>query len=393
MSLKLKVGKENFQSAVIRVSCALGDRNDDVKTRNFGIEAKKGKLIIIASRGDICARCILDSGVEVESEGRVVVDGYALLNDISNYHSNVSLNLTHVEGEGEDSASQLHISYETSRNKTWEHDHSLFPDSMFPEIDFEWESKHSITYPASKFVRNIERTAKAASDESHHIEYCILLIRFTPEGVVFFAGDGRQMSYVMDSEHSVEEESIAMIRAKLASQFSKRKILDATGDLNISIEETSGNDIGRMKIDQSNFTIISNFTPAKRLPYESILNIPNVHCSFSIKADVLRQDLKALSNPENRDTIWSFSKDGVEVSNVGSYSKKKSGSIAGVSNYEGKSCEMEFSLLYWDNLLSSCEKDTVLDVVVHGPNVPINIGVSESPDLFKYFIMPITEVE
>jgi DNA polymerase III sliding clamp (beta) subunit (PCNA family) len=394
MSLKVQVGKDEFHRAITRVSCALGDKNDDVKTRNFGIEAKDGKLSVIAARRDICARYVLEDGaLDVQSEGKLVVDGYSLLSDITNYHTGVTLELSVEEGDSDDTAKQLKINYKTGRGKTWEHDHSLLPPSLFPDIDFEWQSKHCIQYPANQFIRNIERTARAASDESHHMEYCILLIRFTTEGVVFFAGDGRQMSYVMDSDHLVAEESMAMIRAKLVTQFSKRKVLDASGDLNISIEETEDDAPGRMKIDQDNFTVISNFASAKRLPYENILKIPHEHCSFEINSEVLRQDLKALSNPENKDTVWHFSKDGIEVKNVGSYSKKKVGSIAGVSNYEGKECQMEFSLSYWESVLATCEKDAVLKVLIHNPRVPINIEVSPSPDLHKFYIMPINDVE
>ena len=396
--MNLKIRKELLEKIITKVSCGLGEKSEDPITKNLGIEVVDDKLRIVSSSQKISAEYVLNKNddFEVTETGKVVVDGQGFIGNISNLHSGVLLNIfTEVIKEGENDQKRLVISYMTKDEEECVNNHNLIDETYFPAVDFNWATKHSLKYPADQFIENISKTSCAASDENFRPDYNAVLINFAKDGVVFFASDGRQMAYIKDSNNVFADEKIALIQSQVINKISKKRILDTDSDLEISIKESKAKEknTSKVRIKQDGFTILSNFADANRLPYEKILAIGGEHCSFSINAGKLRDSLKPFSDLENKDTKWKFAKEKIAVTNVKGFSRKTKGTITGVTSYIGNECEVDYSLKYWDGMLSKCDSLTDLKVVIHNPRMPIDIEITPAPNLYKFFIMPINEAE
>lgn len=396
--MKISVRKEELEKALSKVSCALGEKNDDVITKNIGIETKGNKLRFVASSRKICAEYILNSGPDliIEKEGKIVVDGPSLIRNVSNLHTGVMLKLKieeSVSNDGNKNQLNLGLSYETKYGEKWDHSHNLLDVDFFPEIDFSWDTKHIVKYPASNFINGISKAVSAASDEVHRPSYNAVMIGFGQKGVEFFASDGRQMAYTKDSNCISQDVEKALIQSQVIAKIAKKSILDISEDLEISISPNDGKNNGKVRIKQNEFTIITSFLEdATCLPYENILNLSADLCSFTLNAGLLKDDLRVFSDLENKDSKWTFSKDGIKVVSLGNFDRKSEGFVSGVKDYNGKSCEVRLSIRYWDSLLSKCDNDTDLKVSIANERLPISIEVYPDPYLYRFFIMPITDI-
>jgi DNA polymerase III sliding clamp (beta) subunit (PCNA family) len=400
MSLEVNVGKDVFLNAIVKASCALGGKNEDDKSKNFGIEVKNDEMNIIASKDAISARATIgkEDGLEVISEGRVVLDGFNLLSNVGSYHQGVSLNIIAEEIEDDEAdamddecSRNVVISYEKKVGGRWEHKHFVIDDSYFPSVKFDWECEHSAEYKASSFVENIAKVSFAASEEDYRQEYNVVLLQFGKDGAVFFATDGRQLAYVNDESVSYSETKYAMIEAKVINQISKKNILDQSKVIDISITETEGIS-PRIRFVQDDLCIISNFSDkARKPPFEKILNSTGLVCSFDLDVKQIKEDLKALSPIDSKETLWHFTQNKIFVKNTTFQGKQTSGEIYGVENFEGEDCKMKFSLRYWENLLHKSGAEDKINVQVKSPTRPIFIKVEDEPK-YVFCIQPIKEI-
>lgn len=398
--MNLKVNKEEFENALSKVSCALGDKNEDLITKNFGIKAEGKTLTVCASSQKISAEYVIETGenLSIENSGAAVIDGASILSNVSNLHPNVMLSIKTEETEPEDeedpSAGTLEINYETSSGEKWSHEHSLLSEEYFPAANLSWSSKHKVTYSTDKFIDHINRTAFAASDDKYRAEYNALLISFEEDGVIFFATDGRQMAYIKDVEVKSKSNKHALLKAADISKIAKKKVLDTTEDIEISIEDSEKKGVTpRVKISQNNFSVVSNFFDADRLPFEKIITMGGKQCSFIINAGTLRDGLRALSDLENKETVWEFGKKKIVIRNSANYNRKSSGNVSGVKDFDGEECKMTFSARYWTNILSKCDPQTDLEILVRSTAAPIDLSVSKEPNICNFFIMPINDVD
>lgn len=402
MSLEVNVGKDVFLNTIVKASCALGGKNEDDKSKNFGIEVKNGEMNIIASKDAISSRATIkkEDGLEVIGEGRVVLDGFNLLNNVGSYHQGVSLNIV-VEDFEDDEADAMDddekvvgnvvISYDKKSGGRWEHKHCVLQEKFFPSVNFDWECKHSAEYKALSFVENIAKVSFAASEEDYRADYNVVLIQFGNDGVVFFATDGRQLAYVNDNENTYKETRYAMIEAKIINQISKKNILDQSKTIDISIADGDGVS-PRIRFVQDDLCIISNFSDkAKKPPFEKVLNSPGLVCSFDLDVKQIKEDLKALSPIDSKETMWHFTQNKIFVQNTTFQGKQTSGEIYGVENFEGEDCKMKFSLRYWENLLHKSGADNKINIQVKSPTRPIFIRVEDEPK-YIFCIQPIKEI-
>jgi len=389
--MKIRIRKEELERALNKVACALGDKNEDVTTKNVGIEVLKDSLRFVASSHKICAEYKISVGdnLVIEESDKIVVDGDGLIRNISNFHSGVMVSMVSEKKD----AKTLTLSYNTKHDEPWEHTHNLLDSSYFPEINFEWPTEHSVVYPAARLINWSLRAISAASDEEHRADYNAVMIGFGKVGVEFFASDGRQMAYINDKEYTSEETKKALIQSQIISKVTKRSILENNEDVEISINERSEESGGKVRFRQNGLTIITNFSKdAKLLPYEKILKLGKGVCSFSINAGLLKDDLKVFSDLQVKDSTWSFSSNGIKISSLGNFDRKSHGSVSGITNFDGKECQMILSLKYWDNLLSKCDGNSDLKVNIASIQAPICIEASPEPALYKFYIMPITDV-
>lgn len=396
--MKIKIRREELVKALSKVSCALGEKNEDVSTKNIGIEASKDTLRFVASSQKICAEYSMHVGddLEISDVGKIVVDGTSLISNVSNLHSGVMLSASVGNESTEDGEYKcnLELSYETKLGEKWDHVHNLIDPTYFPEIDFTWNTNHSVTYPAPQFLNGISRAVSAASDEEHRPNYNAVMVGFGPSGVEFFASDGRQMAYTKDTSHPSKDERKALIQSQVIAKVAKKNILDSSKDVEISISpaEKGSDDPGKVRIKQDDLTIITNFAKnANLLPYEKVLGITSDICSFSINAGLLKDDLRVFSDLENKDSKWTFSPKGIKVVSLGNFDRKSEGFISGVKDYDGGACEIRLSLRYWESLLSQCDSNTELKVEIQNERVPLSIEVSPEPSLHRFFIMPIND--
>jgi DNA polymerase III sliding clamp (beta) subunit (PCNA family) len=404
MSLELKIKKETLQDAIIKVSCALGDKNDAITTKNFGFEAKDGKLIIKASRSEVSAKVeVLESDdMEIISEGEFVLDGYSLMGDLPNFHSKVELHVTVDDGddlvdesemEDEDSSTKIvHFSYKKQTGGVWNHEFSTLNDKYKPAVNFDWESDHSVSYPASLLIDNVNKTAYAASDNDYRASYNIVLIDMGPDGIVFFASDGRQSAYVKDDNFKFKSSKSALISSKIISSISQKKIFSADSEVSMSIADNPSNGCPRIKFEQDNLVVISNFYEnATRLPYEKIIGSSDSECEFTINPSCLKEDLNAITKQDLKETMWRFTSDKIFITNISYQGKKTEGEIDCVENFSGSPCELKFSLRYWENIISRSSNEN-LKVSVRKKK-PTEIHVSSQPVEYKFFIQPIYDTE
>jgi len=393
--MKIRVRKEELVKALGKVSCALGDKNEDIATKNIGIEASDNVLRFVASSQKVCAEYKFNVGddLDIEQKGKIVVDGLSLISNVTNLHPGVMIT-AEVQDDGDDTdyKKNLKLTYSTKYDETWEHVHNLIDPTYFPEIDFSWDTKHTVTYPTNQLISGISRAVSAASDEEHRPSYNAVMIGFGPSGVEFFASDGRQMAYSKDSSHSSSEKKQALIQSQVISKIAKKNILDSSENVEISISEGSSENIGKVRFCQSGFTIVTNFAKgADLLPYENVLKIKADLCSFELNAGLLKDDLKVFSDLENKDSKWTFSSDKIKVVSIGNFDRKSEGSISGVKQYDGGAGEVRLSLRYWDSILSKCDNNTDLKVSIMNERVPVSIEVSPEPLLYRFFIMPIND--
>jgi len=419
MSLNVKVDKDVFYKAITKASCALGGKGkeDDERMKNFGIEVKDGEMNIIASRMDVSARATIkkEDGLEVLSEGRIVLDGYNLLNNVGSYHQGVSLTIAvDDDGDGdeheysdEDGAvnANVVISYHKKGSSgIWEHKHAVIDDRYYPAVNFDWSCDHVATYDASKLVENVAKVSFAASEEDYRLDYNVVLLEFGEEGAVFFATDGRQLAYVNDPATKYSNPKHAMIEAKLINQISKKNILDQSKPIDISIASTEVSDdedavvddvvSPKIRFTQDSLCIISNFTDKiKKPPYAKILNFQGLICSFTLDVKQVKEDLRALSPLESKETMWNFTKDKIFVQNTSFQGKQTSGEIDGVEDFVGDECELKFSLRYWENLLHKSGAEDKLKVEIKAKNIPILVKVEESPCVYTFCIQPIKDLK
>lgn len=401
--MKISISKEEFENALTKVSCALGEKNEDAITRNFGIKVDDKSMKICASSQKISAEYVAtcsEHGLVALEEGKAVVDGASILSNVANLHSDVTLEIETTISVKEDrdeediSVGTLEINYETKDGEKWSHEHSLLNEKYFPSANIGWDSKHRVEYPAGRFMENIAKSAFAASDEDYKADYGALLLSFEEGGVVFFATDGRQMAYVKDVEVKSKSSKFALIKASVMSKIAKKRILDVTENMEISIKDSKKKAItSQVRIKQGKLSIVSNFADANRLPFEKILRASGEHCKFSINASVLKNSLRALSDLENKDAIWEFTDKKIVIRNSSNYNRKSSGNVSGVLDFIGEKCKMEFSTRYWNNILSKCDQDATIDVVVRSPRSPIDLLVSKAPLICNYFIMPINNAD
>jgi DNA polymerase III sliding clamp (beta) subunit (PCNA family) len=391
--MEIKIRKELFESAITKTACALGDKKAPPMTQNFGIEVTSEGISVTASRTDSSARFEIPKSddLEIISEGKAVVSGESFIKGISNFHAGV---LVHVKEEENDEGDkkQISCSYSTRGGKEWDHEFALMDDQLFPEANFEWKSKHSVSYPADKFIEYVEKTAFAASDEESQRNYSVILMRFADEGLSFFATDGRQLSHVHDSSVSFDNEKEALLDVRMITSIAKKNILDSNFDVSISVEDKKKG--SKIRIEQEGFVVISNFAEdAKRIPYDKVINMTGDICKFKVRAIDLKEDLKALFSPEFKDSQWSFSKDSIDVKNLGASAKRAGGQIEGVTDFEGDNCEMAFSLRYWENLLARTSGNAELGINVRNQRAAIEIEVNPAPDMYNFYIMPITAMD
>jgi len=395
--MNVKVKKEEFEKALSKVSCALGAKNEDVITRNIGIEASGKTLRFVASSQKVCAEYIMEEGpdLEISSDGKIVVEGTALISNVSNLHSGVMINaeVGEEESDGDGYKRNLMLSYDTKHGEKWDHVHNLLDPGFFPTIDFSWNTKHSVTYSTAKFLDGVTKAVSAASDEVHRPSYNAVMVGFGDNGVEFFASDGRQMAYTRDASKVSSETRKALIQSQVISKVAKKNILDSSEDVDVSISpDEDGKNKGKVRFHQNGFTVITNFLEeADLLPYEHVLSLSSDICSFTLNAGLLKEDLKVFSDLENKDSKWTFSPDGIKIVSVGNFDRKSEGFVSGVEDYKGGSCEMRLSLRYWESLLSKCDKSINLKVEITNERVPISIEVSPDPSLYRFFIMPITD--
>lgn len=401
--MKIIINKEEFEKALTKVSCALGEKNEDAITRNFGIKVDDKSMKICASSQKISAEYVVacsEQDFTALEGGKAVVDGASILSNVANLHSDVKLKIETAVSvkesiDDEDvSVGTLEINYETKDGEKWSHEHSLLNEKYFPSANIGWDSKHRVEYPAGRFMENIAKSVFAASDEDYKADYGALLLLFEEDGVVFFATDGRQMAYIKDVEVKSKSSKFALIKASVMSKIAKKRILDITKNMEISIKDSKNKSItSQVRIKQGQLSIVSNFADANRLPFEKILRASGEHCKFSINASVLKNGLRVISDLENKDAIWEFTDKNIVIKNKSNYNRKSSGNISGVFNFIGEKCKMEFSTRYWNNILSKCNKDATIDVVVRSPRLPINLSVSNESLICNYFIMPINNVD
>ncbi|MFW5795476.1 MAG: hypothetical protein ACOCV1_08345 [Bacillota bacterium] len=355
----------------------------------------------VASSQKVCAEYKMDAGdnLIIKERGKIVVDGVGLISNVSNLHSGVMIDATvsdvdEVSGEdSDDYKKSLEMSYKTKYDEVWEHSHNLLNPVYFPDIDFAWDTKHMVAYPAGRFIKFISRAASAASDEQHRPSYNAVMVSFGSKGVEFFASDGRQMAYVNDSSLQSSNDRQALVQSQVISKVTKKGILETGDDVEISISTGEKDEVGKVRFYQNGLTIITNFAQgANVLPYDKILALQSDVCSFNITAELLKEDLKVFSDLENKDSKWTFGPDGIKVVSLGNFDRKSEGKISGVKDYIGDECTMRLSLRYWDSLLSQCDGDTELKVSVAHTEAPIGIEVSPEPSLYKFFIMPMNDV-
>jgi len=396
--MKVRIRKEEFEKALGKVSCALGEKNEDVITKNIGIEASGKILRFIASSQKVCAEYQVEVGddLDIQEEGKIVVDGTALISNVSNLHAGVMINAEAGEEEkdGDEYKRSLALDYSTKYDETWEHVHNLLDPKFFPEIDFSWNTQHTVTYPTPQFLNGVSKAISAASDETHRPDYNAVMIGFGKDGVEFFASDGRQMAYTKDTSHTSTEIRKALIQSQVMARIAKKNILDNAQDIEVSIspKEDGDDNSGKVRFRQKGLTIITNFLKeADLLPFENILGIGADVCSFTLNAGLLKDDLKVFSDLENKDSKWTFSPDGIRVVSIGNFDRKSEGCVSGVRDYDGGSCEIRLSLRYWESLLSKCDATTDLKVEIMNERVPISIEVSPEPSLYRFFIMPIND--
>jgi DNA polymerase III sliding clamp (beta) subunit (PCNA family) len=410
MSLEINVDKDVFLKAIVKASCALGSKNDDDKCKNFGIEVTKDEMVIIASKQEVSSKAIIrkEDGLEILGQGKVVLDGYNLLSNVNSYHQGVSLNIRVEESDGDEyeysdenddddsqSTHNIVISYDKkSGGGSWEHKHFLIDDKYYPATNFDWTSTHSAVYDASRLVENIAKVSFAASEEDYRQEYNVVMLEFGAEGAVFFATDGRQLAYVKDPADTYKKTKHAMIEAKIINQISKKNILDQSKTIDVSIADAKDGVSPRIRFLQDDLCIISNFNDqASKPPYEKILNFQGCVCQFTLDVKRVKEDLKALSPLESKETLWSFGKDKILVQNTSFQGKQTHGEIDGVEDFEGEDCEMKFSLRYWDNLLNKSGAEDKIKVQIKAKNIPIVISVSEDPCVYTFCIQPIKDIK
>jgi DNA polymerase III sliding clamp (beta) subunit (PCNA family) len=407
MSLEVNVDKDVFLKAITKASCALGSKNgEDDRAKNFGIEVKNGEMSIIANRMEVSARATIrkEDGLEVIGDGRAVLDGYNLLNNVGSYHQGVSLNICIEESddeeysdgdEGDGSNVSVVISYDKSGGRgRWEHKHFVVDEKHFPVVSFDWDCDHKAKYGASNLVENIAKVSFAASEEDFRLDYNVVLLEFGESGATFFATDGRQLAYVNDPEAKHKVTKHAMIEAKLINQISKKNILDQAQDIDISIADSVDGDVApKIRFMQSDLTIISNFTDqVKKPPYEKILNFTGLVCRFTLDVKQVKEDLKALSPIDSKETLWHFKQNKIFVQNTTFQGKQTSGEIDGVEGFEGEDCQMKFSLRYWENLLHKSGADGKITIEVKAMNIPIVVKVEEEPCVYTFCIQPIKDI-
>jgi len=415
--MKLSVRKEEFENALIKVSCALGEKNEDIITKNFGIKADKKQVRVCANSQKVSAEYIIPSGddLSISEEGVAVIDGASIMSNVSNFHAGVMIDIKTIIAEDkevdEDSDDDdddddkgdaqivakgtLCIEYKTQDGELWSHEHSLLSEEYFPSADFNWSSKHNISYPASRFIDNVNKTVFAASSDSNYrADYSVLLMAFEEGGVVFFATDGCQLAYVKDLQAKSGTEKFALLKPNVVSKIAKKRILDSTENLEISIKENKKKDVpSQVRINQGGLSIISNFADANRLPFEKILSSPGDKCKFSIRAGLLTDGLRAFSDLEDKYSVWDFGEKKIVIENSSNCKRKSSGGISGVTGFQGSGCKMNFDTRYWNNILSKCDGDTEISILIRSAGAPIELSISDVPLVYKFFIMPIRDLD
>ena len=396
--MKIKIRKEELSKALAKVACAIGDKSEEGLTKNIGIETTKSYVRFVASSQKVCAEYKVSVGddLEIVELGKIVLDGSAIISNVANLHAGAMITAEVKDlsdAKSKDYKKNLNLSYTTKYDEDWEHVHNLIDPTYFPEIDFSWTTTHTVTYPVSKFITGISRAVAAASDEEHRPNYNAVMMGFGPEGVEFFASDGRQMAYLKDSSYVTKESKKALIQSQIINKIAKKNILNTNEDIEISINPGTTKNSGKVRFSQSGFTIITNFAQdADMLPYENILKIRADLCSFNVNAGLLKDDLKVFSDLENKDSKWTFSADGIKIVSIGNFDRKSEGTISGIKDYVGGACEIRLSLRYWDSLLSKCDNVSDIKVEIFNERSPVSIEVSPSPSLYRFFIMPINDM-
>ena len=404
--IKAKVRKEMFESAINKVSCALGDKTDDDITKYISIEVTDDSMNFICHRDDICAKYTIPIGedLEIKSNGKVVIEGLPLINNVSKYHDGVDLILEseEIEIEKEDEeketsfkelVTKLNIEYKTKHGKLWKHTHQGISDKYFAEIDFDFDVDRTIEYDGKKFINNINKVAFAAMVDNYHEKYTVMTIDPEPEGLTMIASDGRQLAYLRDTEKTfTESQNSILIESRILMKIARDKIFDEFNEVLLHVCDPDDDDdefSGKVKFVQENLSIINNLINVERLSYEKIIEMDQSECKFEIDATSLKEDLKALSPSESKETLWKFKEDSIEVENVGYQSKKTTGEISSVENFEGDECSVNFHIKYWEDILTKCNKDNKIKVNVRSSSLPVELTISEEPIEYKYFIMPI----
>lgn len=396
--MKIRIRKEEFEKALNRVACALGEKNEEGITKNIGIEATNSVLRFVAASQKISAEYKMNTGddLDIQENGKIVIDGASIISNISNLHSGVMITAKVDDFSGssdKDYKKNLNLSYLTKYDENWEHVHNLIDPTFFPEVDFSWDTTHKVTYPVAKFITGISRAVAAASDEEHRASYNAVMMGFGPSGVEFFASDGRQMAYTKDSSCITKDVKKALIPSQVIAKIARKNILNQNDDVEISINPGATQNSGKVRFCQNGFVVVTNFAQdASLLPYENILKIKADLCTFKVNAGLLKDDLRVFSDLENKDSKWTFSKNGTKVVSIGNFERKSQGTISGIKDYDGKDCEIRLSLKYWESLFSKCDNSTDIKVEISNEKLPISIEVFPEPSLYRFFIMPINDM-
>jgi len=391
--MRIKVRKETFEEALVRASCALGDKKSAQITQCFGLESSADGFSVVASRADASAKVTIPKSddLEVSDFGQVVVDGATLVKGISSLHDGVMISVEEEVNDDGD-GNQITCAYKTRNEKKWDHSFATLEGESFPDVDFSWTSKQSVEYPADKLIKFVSKVSFAASDEDSQANYAVVYSKFDDSGLFMCATDGRQLASIRDSSCSFSEGREIILNAKIISSIARKNILDENFDVKISVQENKGG--SKIKFEQDGLSIVSGLpSDVKKIPYNVITDMDGKICEFKVNSGELKQDLKSLFSTEFKETIWSFGEDGIKVKNVGSSAKRGGGQIDGVTNFDGEPCELVFSLRYWEYLLSRASGNDDLNVRVRNKRAPIDIQVTPEPEKYNYYIMPITAAD